>query len=94
MVAPLGGVGVGVVAFVGINLGTGRAIVPTIASVSGRTDSPSQPAGPVALTGPPYLTVCAPCHQSEGQGIPYAFPPLAGSSWLTGDPETPIRIVL
>jgi mono/diheme cytochrome c family protein len=93
-VAPLGGVVVGVAAFVGVNVATGRAIVPTVASVSGRTvDSATPPIGP-ALTGPPYQTVCAPCHQAQGQGIPYAFPPLAGSTWMTGDPETPIRIVL
>jgi mono/diheme cytochrome c family protein len=27
-------------------------------------------------------------------GLPGAFPPLAGSEWVTKDPETPIRIVL
>jgi mono/diheme cytochrome c family protein len=95
-VAPLGGVVVGSAAFVGVNVATGRAIVPTVASVSGKmpVDSLTQPGGPVAVTGPPYQTVCGPCHQAEGQGIPYAFPPLAGSEWMIGDPETPIRIVL
>jgi mono/diheme cytochrome c family protein len=92
--APLGGVLVGVAVFVGVNISTGRAIVPTVASVSGRTGPAAQPPAPVAVTGPPYQAVCSPCHQTEGQGIPFAFPPLAGSPWLTGDPETPIRIVL
>lgn len=41
-----------------------------------------------------YANVCAACHQANGQGVPGSFPPLAGSEWVTGDPETPIRIVL
>jgi mono/diheme cytochrome c family protein len=95
LAAPLGGVVIGVAVFVGVNVTTGRAIVPTVASVSGRSvDSATQPGGPIAVTGPPYQTVCGPCHQAEGQGIPYAFPPLAGSEWMIGDPETPIRIAL
>ena len=96
LAAPLGGAVVGVAVFVGVNVTTGRAIVPTVASVSGKmpVDSLTQPGGQVAVAGPPYQTVCGPCHQAEGQGIPYVFPPLAGSEWMIGDPETPIRIVL
>lgn len=41
-----------------------------------------------------YATICAACHQANGMGLPGAFPPLAGSEWVTKDPETPIRIVL
>ena len=41
-----------------------------------------------------YATVCSACHQANGQGVPGAFPPLAGSEWLLKDAETPIRIVL
>ncbi len=41
-----------------------------------------------------YATVCAACHQANGQGVTGSFPPLAGSDWLLNDPETPIRIVL
>ncbi len=37
---------------------------------------------------------CAACHQTNGQGIPNVFPPLAGSKLVTGDPVLPIRIVL
>src|SRR5690606_35688670 len=33
-----------------------------------------------------YNTVCASCHQANGQGIPGAFPPVAESEWVTGDP--------
>ncbi|MEY2935678.1 MAG: hypothetical protein RL033_6427 [Pseudomonadota bacterium] len=81
----------GVAVFVGVNISTGRAIVPTIASVSRLRLIPAAPPEPPK---PPYQAVCSACHQPEGQGIPFAFPPLAGSQWLTGDAETPIRIVL
>lgn len=36
---------------------------------------------------------CSSCHQPTGQGIPGAFPPLAGSKWLQADPNIPIAIV-
>jgi mono/diheme cytochrome c family protein len=37
---------------------------------------------------------CAACHQATGQGIPGAFPPLAGSKWVTAeDANLPIAIV-
>ncbi|MCC7054193.1 MAG: cytochrome c [Gemmatimonadaceae bacterium] len=41
-----------------------------------------------------YAEVCAVCHQATGQGLPGAFPPLAGSEWLNGRPDIPIAIVL
>lgn len=37
---------------------------------------------------------CAACHQMSGQGIPNVYPPLAGSTVVTGDPVLSIRIVL
>jgi mono/diheme cytochrome c family protein len=37
---------------------------------------------------------CASCHQSNGLGVAGAFPPLAGSPWVTSDRETPIRVIL
>lgn len=36
---------------------------------------------------------CSSCHQATGQGIPGAFPPLAGSKWLQADPNIPVAIV-
>jgi mono/diheme cytochrome c family protein len=92
LVARLGGVLLGVAAFVGVNVGTGRALVPSVASV-GRIDPAYQPSPPEPPK-PPYQAVCSACHQPGGQGIPLVFPPLAGSEWMIGDPETPIRIVL
>lgn len=41
-----------------------------------------------------YAQQCATCHGSQGGGGGSAFPPLAGANWVTGDEETPIRIVL
>ncbi|MDQ8203052.1 cytochrome c [Pelagicoccus sp. SDUM812003] len=41
-----------------------------------------------------YQSLCAACHQSNGAGIPGAFPPLDASSWVTGDASLPARIVL
>lgn len=41
-----------------------------------------------------YMNTCATCHQPNGQGVPGAFPPLAGSEWVTGSEERIVRIVL
>ncbi|MEM9157479.1 MAG: cytochrome c [Verrucomicrobiota bacterium] len=41
-----------------------------------------------------YRSICLACHQTNGAGIPGAFPPLDGSSWVNGPAETPTRIVL
>jgi mono/diheme cytochrome c family protein len=41
-----------------------------------------------------YERRCQTCHQASGQGVPGVFPPLIGSEWETGQPETPVRIVL
>ena len=37
---------------------------------------------------------CVTCHQPTGQGVPLAFPPLAGSGWVKGDKERLIKISL
>lgn len=41
-----------------------------------------------------YTTTCQACHQSEGQGIPGAFPPLSESEWVNGPGEQVVAIVL
>jgi mono/diheme cytochrome c family protein len=97
--APLGGVVVGIAVFLGVNITSGRAVIPTRESVVNegrlpisRTVRPTETAVAEALG--PYQAVCATCHQAEGQGMPGVFPPLAGSEWMTGNPEVPIRITL
>jgi nitrite reductase (NO-forming) len=41
-----------------------------------------------------YSTVCAACHQANGQGLPGVFPPLAKSDYLMADPQRAVRILL
>jgi nitrite reductase (NO-forming) len=40
-----------------------------------------------------FDTICMACHQQSGQGIPGAFPPLAGSDFLNADKGRAIGIV-
>jgi ubiquinol-cytochrome c reductase cytochrome b subunit len=37
---------------------------------------------------------CASCHQANAQGMPGVFPPLAGNSYVTGDPKAVIHTLL
>ena len=41
-----------------------------------------------------FSTTCFACHQSEGQGIPNAFPPLAKSDYLNADTKRAISAVI
>ena len=41
-----------------------------------------------------YGRTCFACHQSEGQGVPNAFPPLAKSDFLNANPDRAIGAVL
>jgi mono/diheme cytochrome c family protein len=41
-----------------------------------------------------YASRCASCHQPDAKGVPGAFPPLVGSDYAKGPPETMIRILL
>ena len=41
-----------------------------------------------------YEQNCQACHQAKGQGIPNAFPPLAGSDYLLSKPERSIDVLL
>jgi mono/diheme cytochrome c family protein len=100
----LSGVITGIGVYVGVCVTSGFAIVPTVESVTTLSHGLSEPnrdvsyvqKAPVTAAGAggAYATVCQACHQADGKGMPGAFPPLAGSSWMTGDPETPVRIVL
>lgn len=40
-----------------------------------------------------YATNCQSCHQSDGRGVPGAFPPLAGNPRVTGGPDAVIAAV-
>lgn len=52
------------------------------------------PASLAAQNGAQLYQRCATCHQATGAGMPGAFPPLAGSEWVTGKPDAAIRILL
>lgn len=41
-----------------------------------------------------YDQNCAACHQTNGQGVTGAFPPLASSDWLNADKNRSIRTIL
>lgn len=41
-----------------------------------------------------FASLCAACHQANGQGLPGVFPPLAGSEWVQGKASTAAAIVL
>jgi mono/diheme cytochrome c family protein len=41
-----------------------------------------------------FTSMCAACHQANGQGLPGVFPPLAGSEWVNGKDSTVAAIVL
>lgn len=64
------------------------------------TDTAAAPSAPAATTGDfdtgkqVYNRVCFVCHQPTGIGVPGAFPPLAGSEIVAGDPARLVRIVL
>lgn len=49
---------------------------------------------PIALGEKIYMANCMACHQVTGQGMPGAFPPLAGSDWTGKDPDMLARIVI
>lgn len=41
-----------------------------------------------------YGMACLACHQPQGKGLPGVYPALAGSEWVTGEPERLIKTVL
>jgi len=41
-----------------------------------------------------YFTHCVACHGRQGAGAKNLFPPLAGSPWVQGPAEVPIRVVI
>lgn len=41
-----------------------------------------------------YMQACFACHQTDGQGVPNAFPPLAKADYLNSDPDRAIDVLL
>jgi mono/diheme cytochrome c family protein len=99
------GAATGVLIFTGLSLWFGNPLFPSVEALptypTPYTPSPtaaalaaSKPAAAVDAGAQSYAAACGACHQADGKGLAGAFPPLAGSEWVTQDPETPIRIVL
>lgn len=67
-----------------------------IAAMDSWNNRPREPEGPIVYDGGQLYVAqaCVGCHQANGQGLAGAFPPLAGSEWVTGAPEVPIKILL
>ena len=72
-------------------LGGGRQAAIAGAAASAMTAATTNP---VQQGERIYLNNCQGCHQQSGRGVPGAFPPLVGSEWVTGRPETLVRILL
>lgn len=49
---------------------------------------------PMSIGKQIFTQICSACHQSNGMGLPGAFPPLAMSDYLNSDPHRAISIVL
>jgi mono/diheme cytochrome c family protein len=62
--------------------------------VAGAAEQAAKPVDPLVLGKRLFNGKCAACHQPDGKGRPGQFPPLAGSDWLLGPPEVPVRILL
>lgn len=48
----------------------------------------------IANGGQIFAANCQACHQASGQGLPGVFPPLAGSPWVSGNPDLLAQILL
>jgi len=76
--------------------GPGVAGAPSSGAPPSGAPSQGTPGGGVAVVdgASVFSGRCAACHQATGQGLPGAFPPLAGSEYVLGDGERVVRIVL
>ena len=68
----------------------------TAAQAPGDADgqAPRAPAPETAAAGADEYAICATCHQQNGEGLANAYPPLAGSEYVTGDPARLVAIIL
>ena len=47
-----------------------------------------------ALGKAQYMSICVPCHQPTGMGLPMVFPPLVKTEYVNGDPKRLAAIIL
>ncbi|KRC04554.1 cytochrome C oxidase Cbb3 [Hydrogenophaga sp. Root209] len=72
----------------------GRAELGDQRPLSTLAPSGATPSTAAVDGGQSFAAKCQACHQANGQGLPGVFPPLAGSSWVTGSPDALLQIVL
>lgn len=83
--------------------GVGLCLAAATLFAQGTAPKPTKPAAgaPAAHVAPAqaadgrrvYTTTCGACHQPAGEGTE-AYPPLAGSEWVTGDEGRLARVIL
>jgi nitrite reductase (NO-forming) len=79
----------------GIYLPEGGTIQKMPESATGKTTIPKRTlAEKITIGKQIFGTTCFACHQSEGQGIPNSFPPLAKSDYLNADSKRAIKTIL
>ena len=66
------------------------AAAPSFSKAEGATDQESL----VAHGAEVYANVCSACHGATGEGVPGAFPPLAGAGGFYGDPQNHAKIIV
>ena len=66
------------------------ATVFALALVGGAAAAQTPPDNGAAL----FKQNCSACHQPSGQGIPGAFPALAGNAFVQGDPKAVAHVLL
>lgn len=69
-----------------------EAVAP--ASEAAPTEAAPVAAKPAASGGDLYAANCAACHQPNGNGLPPAFPALAGSSLVVGDAAGLLQVLI
>nr|WP_315215450.1 cytochrome c [uncultured Duganella sp.] len=62
-----------------------KAAMVIVAAFAAAASAPSRAQATAPDGKALFLKNCAACHQANGKGIPGAFPPLAGSKFVTGD---------
>jgi mono/diheme cytochrome c family protein len=70
------------------------AAAPTADSTAPAAAPATTTASAAMAAGEQVFARCVVCHQATGQGLPGAFPPLAGSEWVNGKVDVPIAIVM
>ena len=80
------------VSYIAIERADGSAALGDRRDVAALAASAGQ--GTVADGKQLFAANCQACHQASGQGIPGVFPPLAGSPWVTGEPDRLAQILL